>query len=62
MVRSLKPTWVGPLAGLGINVDEALKEYRRSGDLTPVREAMRIAYGDDVYDEGISDMEEEHVD
>ncbi|MCP1167038.1 DNA-directed RNA polymerase subunit beta, partial [Limimaricola sp. ASW11-118] len=25
--------------GLGIQVDEALQEYRRSGDLTPVREA-----------------------
>ena len=42
--------------GLGIQIDEALGEYRRSGDLTPVREAMRIAYGDDVYEEGIADM------
>ena len=40
--------------GLGIKIDEALEEYRRSGDLTPVREAMSIAYGDDVYDEGIA--------
>ena len=45
--------------GLGVKIDEALQEYRRSGDLTPVREAMRIAYGEDVYDEGISGMEEE---
>ena len=45
--------------GLGIRVDEALGEYRRSGDLTPVREAMRIAYGDDVYEEGVADMDEE---
>lgn len=44
--------------GLGVNVDEALQEYRRSGDLTPVREAMRIAYGEDVYEEGISGMDE----
>ncbi len=44
--------------GLGLNVDEALQDYRRSGDLTPVRDAMRIAYGDDVYDEGISGMGE----
>ena len=29
--------------GLGINVDEALQEYKRSGDLTPVREAMLTA-------------------
>ncbi len=45
--------------GLGIRVDEALGEYRRTGDLTPVREAMRIAYGDDVFEEGISGMDEE---
>ncbi len=44
--------------GLGIQIDEALQEYRRSGDLTPVRDAMRIAYGDDVYSEGLADMDE----
>ncbi len=44
--------------GLGIKVDDALQEYRRSGDLTPVRDAMRHAYGEDVYDEGISGMDE----
>ncbi|RYG92543.1 DNA-directed RNA polymerase subunit beta [Loktanella sp. IMCC34160] len=44
--------------GLGIQIDEALQEYRRSGDLTPVREAMHFAYGDDVYDEGIAGMDE----
>ncbi|MEM9699645.1 MAG: DNA-directed RNA polymerase subunit beta [Pseudomonadota bacterium] len=45
--------------GLGLNVDEALQEYRRSGDLTPVREALNIAYGQDVYDEGLAGMDEE---
>ncbi|MCO8146804.1 DNA-directed RNA polymerase subunit beta [Rhodovulum tesquicola] len=44
--------------GLGIKIDDALGEYRRTGDLTPVREAMRLAYGDDVYEEGIRDMDE----
>ena len=44
--------------GLGIQIDEALGGYRRSGDLTPVRDAMRIAYGDDVYAEGIEAMDE----
>jgi DNA-directed RNA polymerase subunit beta len=44
--------------GLGIKIDEALQEYRRSGDLTPVRDAMKIAYGDDVYQEGIAGMDE----
>ena len=44
--------------GLGVQIDEALQEYRRSGDLTPVRDAMKIAYGDNVYDEGIAPLEE----
>ncbi|MCT4609350.1 MAG: DNA-directed RNA polymerase subunit beta [Pelagimonas sp.] len=44
---------------LGLKVDEALQDYRRSGDLTPVREALRIAYGDDVYEEGIEGLDEE---
>ena len=44
--------------GLGIKIDDALQDYRRSGDLTPVREAMRLAYGEDVYEEGIAGMDE----
>jgi DNA-directed RNA polymerase subunit beta len=47
--------------GLGLKIDEALADYRRSGDLTPVREALRIAYGDEVYDEGFAGMDEEHL-
>ncbi|WP_095589398.1 DNA-directed RNA polymerase subunit beta [Actibacterium ureilyticum] len=47
--------------GLGLKIDDALGEYKRSGDLTPVRDAMRIAYGDDVYEEGIADMDEERL-
>ncbi len=46
---------------LGLQIDEALAQYRRSGDLTPVREAMRIAYGDDVYAEGLEDAEEDRL-
>ena len=44
--------------GLGLHIDEALEEYRRTGDLTPVRDAMKIAYGDDVYAEGIKGMDD----
>ena len=47
--------------GLGINIDEALGEYRRSGDLTPVRDAMKHAYGEAVYTDGIADMTEEEL-
>ncbi|HEY9037858.1 MAG TPA: DNA-directed RNA polymerase subunit beta [Roseovarius sp.] len=42
----------------GIKIDEALQGYRRTGDLSPVREAMHLAYGDDVFEEGIKDMDE----
>jgi DNA-directed RNA polymerase subunit beta len=45
--------------GLGMKIDEALKEYRRSGDMTPVREAMRLAYGDETYDEAFADRDED---
>ncbi len=47
--------------GLGEQIGEALGEYRRKGDLTPVKEAMRIAYGDDVYDEGIAGMDDDQL-
>jgi len=43
---------------LGLQVDEALSEYRRSGDLTPVRETMQSVYGDEVYEEGLQDLDE----
>ena len=45
--------------GLGVQIDEALGDYRRSGDLTPVKDAMKIAYGDDVWSEGLEGMEAE---
>jgi DNA-directed RNA polymerase subunit beta len=45
--------------GLGMNIDEALKEYRRSGDMTPVREAVRLAYGDETYDEAFAGRDED---
>jgi DNA-directed RNA polymerase subunit beta len=47
--------------GLGIQIDEALQEYRRSGDLTPVRDAVRHAYGDEVYDLAFSSMDEDQL-
>ncbi|RMH42548.1 MAG: DNA-directed RNA polymerase subunit beta, partial [Alphaproteobacteria bacterium] len=47
--------------GLGIKIDEALQEYRRTGDLTPVREAVRHAYGDDAYEAAFKDLSEEEL-
>ena len=45
--------------GLGLRIDEALGEYRRSGDMTPVRDAMKIAYGEEVYEAALSGRDEE---
>ena len=36
--------------GLGAQIGEAIDAYRRSGDMEPVRERMRHAYGDEVFD------------
>jgi len=47
--------------GLGIKIDEALQEYRRGGDLTPVKEAMRLAYGEDVYEEGLEGLDDDQL-
>ncbi|NCX70493.1 MAG: DNA-directed RNA polymerase subunit beta, partial [Rhodobacteraceae bacterium] len=47
--------------GLGLQIDDALQDYRRTGDLSPVKEAMRLAYGQDVYDEGLSGIDDESL-
>ncbi|MBS0564780.1 MAG: DNA-directed RNA polymerase subunit beta, partial [Proteobacteria bacterium] len=45
--------------GLGLRIDDALQDYRRSGDLTPVRDALRHGYGDAAYDEAFAGLDEE---
>ncbi|MEM9318918.1 MAG: DNA-directed RNA polymerase subunit beta [Pseudomonadota bacterium] len=47
--------------GLGMKIDDALGEYKRSGDMTPVQDALKIAYGDDVYDEAFEEMAPEQM-
>ena len=44
--------------GLGIKIDDTLKDYRRSGDMTPVRDAVRHAYGDETYEAEFADRNE----
>ncbi|MDR6267694.1 MULTISPECIES: DNA-directed RNA polymerase subunit beta [Rhodobacterales] len=44
--------------GLGQSISEALRDYRRTGDMSPVKAAMKTAYGDDLYAEVIEDMTE----
>jgi DNA-directed RNA polymerase subunit beta len=45
--------------GLGRSIDLGLQEYRRSGDMTPLKEAMKVAYGPQVYGEVLSEMDAE---
>jgi DNA-directed RNA polymerase subunit beta len=45
--------------GLGRAIDLGLQEYRRSGDMTPVKEAMKVAYGERLYNDVLAEMEEE---
>jgi len=47
--------------GLGIKIDEALQEYRRSGEMAPVREAMRNGYGDEFYAETFDGMDDDSL-
>jgi DNA-directed RNA polymerase subunit beta len=47
--------------GLGIKIDDALDEYRRSGDMTPVRDALKIAYGDETYGDAFDGMGDDQV-
>ncbi len=46
-------------SGLGRAVSEALDGYRRSGDLTPVRKAMEVAYGAETLADATADMTED---
>jgi len=45
--------------GLGQAINEGLNEYRRSGDMTPVQEAMKHAYGETVYNDALANMPED---
>ena len=47
--------------GFGLKIDEALKGYRRSGDMTPVTDALRLAYGDETYEEAFAGRDEDDV-
>jgi DNA-directed RNA polymerase subunit beta len=47
--------------GLGIRIDDALQGYRRNGDLTPVRDALKHGYGTEAYDEAFAGMDEDHL-
>jgi DNA-directed RNA polymerase subunit beta len=47
--------------GLGRQVDAALETYRHSGDMSPVKDALKFVYGEDVYQEALAEMDDESV-
>jgi DNA-directed RNA polymerase subunit beta len=44
---------------LGQSIDKALKSYKRDGDMSPLQGAMKIAYGEEVYENALSPLSEE---
>ncbi|MEZ5795565.1 DNA-directed RNA polymerase subunit beta [Albidovulum sp.] len=47
--------------GLGLRIDDALQDYRRTGDLTPVRDALKHGYGAEAYEEAFAGLDEENL-
>jgi len=47
--------------GLGKAIGDALQEYQRSGDMTPVQDTMKVAYGADLYDEVLAKMDQDEL-
>ena len=47
--------------GLGMQIGDALKQYRHSGDAAPLRKAMKTAYGDAAYRDGLADLKDDKL-
>ena len=45
--------------GLGQTISESLRDYRRTGDMSPVKDAMKAAYGEDLYNEVVVEMNDD---
>ena len=45
-----------------IQINEALENYRRDGDMSPLRDAMKNGYGDDMYAADFADMIKKRTD
>ena len=44
---------------LGQSIEKALQGYRRTGDMSPLHGAMKVAYGEDVYERALIPMSDE---
>ena len=45
--------------GLGLKIDEALEDFKLSGDPSKVKDALKYAYGDETYSDAFLDMDEQ---
>ena len=47
--------------GLGLAISEALEEYDHNSNAGPVRSAVRMAYGEEAYEDEIADLSDEEL-
>ena len=47
--------------GLGLKIGDALDEFNRFGDNTPVKDALKYAYGEKTYKDAFSEMGDEEL-
>ena len=47
--------------GLGLAIQKGLDEYRHKGDLTPLKEAVKVAYGEELWSEAFADLEADEL-
>jgi len=47
--------------GLGLKIDEALEDFKLSGDPSKVKDALKYAYGDETYSNAFLDMDDQRL-
>ena len=47
--------------GLGLKIDEALEDFKLSGDPSKVKDALKYAYGDETYSDAFFDMDDQRL-
>mgnify|MGYP000201526829 FL=1 len=61
-VRQILETHMGWAArGLGLKIDEALEDFKLSGDPSKVKDALKYAYGDETYSDAFLDMDDQRL-
>ena len=47
--------------GLGLKIDEALEDFKLSGDPSKVKDALKYAYGDETYSDAFFEMDDQRL-